>query len=177
MQEKNISLIVATDENGIIGRDGHMPWHIPADLQYFRQVTWGKSVIMGRKTRESVGRPLPGRQNIVMSTDPGFYAEGCETATSPESALEKATHREIMIIGGALIYPLFLPMARHFYLTLVHAAFAGDTRFPAWQPQDWQEVARTRVDKDPVSGLSYSFIRFERIVPPDSVTLHRPRQP
>lgn len=177
MKRKDISLIVAMAENGIIGRDGQMPWHIPADLQYFRQVTWGKSIIMGRKTHESVGRALPGRQNIILSTTPGFHAEGCETATSAESALEKATSSEVMIIGGAMIYQLYLPVARYLYLTLVHATFPGDTCFPAWQRQDWQELACTRRDNDPACNLSYSFIRLERRADPGLISLHHPERP
>jgi len=165
---KQMALIVAMAENGIIGRNGTMPWHIPADLKYFRQVTWGKSIIMGRKTFDSLGRPLPGRHNIILSSNPSLHADGCETVTTPEAALQQAQPGEVMVIGGAMVYRWFLPLAHTLYLTLIHHSLEGDTRFPDWRMEEWQERQRSPIAVDMASGLRYSFIRLERRQQPGS---------
>ena len=149
-------------ENGVIGVDGKMPWHLPADLRHFRQVTWGKPIIMGRKTHASLGRPLPGRTNIVVSGNPAYPAAGCLLVDSPARALAATDAAEVMVIGGAQLYQAFLPLAHRFHLTLIHRAFDGDTCFPAWDANDWVEVSHQRVENDPDSGLSYSLIVLER---------------
>lgn len=162
----DIALIAAMTENRVIGRNGVMPWHIPADLKHFRKLTWGKPIIMGRKTFQSLGRPLPGRQNIVISSNPEYQLEHCVTVTSPQAALAAALPGNIMIIGGATIYKSFLPLARYFYLTLIHDEIEGDTWFPEWEYADWTELENTRIEHDPESGLCYSFICLERRLPP-----------
>lgn len=149
-----ISLIVAVARNGIIGRDGRMPWHNPSELAYFKSVTMGKPVVMGRKTFQSIGRPLPGRRNIVVTRDTAFHPAGVEIASSLTAALALASTPtagaappaappdEIMIIGGAQIYAEALPLADRIYLTRIDADPVGDTSFPALDPTRWREVSR-----------------------------------
>lgn len=130
-----ISLIVAAAENDVIGRGGKLPWKLADDLQHFKAVTMGKPVIMGRKTWESLGRPLPGRHNIVITRQAGFAAAGCTVVASPEAAVDAAVGAaEVMVIGGEEIFLHFLPIAGRIYLTRVHAAVSGDARLP---PIDW----------------------------------------
>ncbi|HPF45412.1 MAG: type 3 dihydrofolate reductase [Alphaproteobacteria bacterium] len=164
------SLIVAAAENGIIGKDNDMPWKISSDLQYFKKVTMNKPVIMGRKTFESIGKPLPGRLNIVITRDTSFNAEGVITAHSAEMALEVAKSmaevkglKEIMVIGGAQIYELCLPMADRLYLTRIHAEIEGDTSFPDLNPNDWLEYSRERHKAGEKDSHDYSFIVLDRI--------------
>lgn len=162
LDKVKISLIVAMSQNRVIGINGKMPWHISADLKHFRQVTWGKPIVMGRKTFESLGKPLPGRRNIVISQNPDYRPEGCETVSSAEAALEMAASDEIMVIGGAMVYGAFIERAQQLYITLIHHDFAGDTYFPEWQESDWEEQEYNKVAFDPDCGLSYSFIRLCR---------------
>lgn len=157
----SLSLIVAMGSNRVIGVDNRMPWHLSADLKRFRHITLGKPVLMGRKTFESIGRPLPERTNIVLTGNPGYAAPGCVVAHSLEEALRMAGEGEVMVIGGAALYQACLPRAERLYLTLIHREFAGDTFFPAFDPAEWREAAREDVADDP-SGLSYSFLRLER---------------
>ena len=153
-----LSLIVAVAENGVIGRDNALPWHIPEDLRYFKQITSGKTVIMGRKTFQSIGRPLPNRSNIVITRDPAFQAEGVILAHSLDEALAKAGGGEAMVIGGSSLFTEVLPRAERFYLTEIHRAYDGDVHFPAWDRVPWREVGRKRVAGDP----DISFVTFER---------------
>lgn len=128
-----ISMIAAMADNRIIGKDNQMPWYLPADFVWFKRCTMGKPVVMGRKTYESIGRPLPGRLNIVISRDDALNIEGVETVTSIEQALEVAGDvEEVMIIGGGSIYEACLPMANKLYVTHIEAAIDGDTQFPDW---------------------------------------------
>jgi dihydrofolate reductase len=158
-----LSLIAAMSENRVIGHENRLPWHLPADLQHFKTITLGKPVLMGRKTWESLGRPLPGRTNIVITRDSGYVAEGCVVAHSLEEAVRAAGEAaEVMVIGGAQLYRQALPLADTLYLTLVHAEFQGDTRFPAWQPKDWRETARIDHVADDRNPHAYSFITLER---------------
>lgn len=154
----SLSLIVAVAENGVIGRDNVLPWHIPEDLRYFKQATSGKTVIMGRKTFQSIGRPLPNRVNIVITRDPSFAADGILVAGSLDDALTKAGDGEAMVIGGSSLFNEALPRADRFYLTEVHRAYDGDVHFPAWDRAPWREVKRQRVAGDP----DISFVVFER---------------
>ncbi len=161
-----IAIVVAVAENGVIGRDGGLPWHIPADLREFKRVTMGKPIVMGRRTYESIGRPLPGRANIVVSRDPGFGPPGVTVVRSVAEALEVARFEartagaeEICIIGGAAIFAEALPMADILRLTEVHAAPEGDVRMPAFSRRSWRETARQEHSGDP----AYSFITLERI--------------
>ncbi|MCC4223688.1 type 3 dihydrofolate reductase [Vibrio campbellii] len=128
-----ISMIAAMADNRIIGKDNQMPWHLPADFAWFKRCTMGKPVVMGRKTYESIGRPLPGRLNIVISRDASLSIEGVTTVTSIEQALEVAGEvEEVMIIGGGAIYAACLPMANKLYITHIEAEIQGDTQFPDW---------------------------------------------
>jgi dihydrofolate reductase len=155
-----LSLIVARASNGVIGKDNQLPWHLPADLKHFKAITMGKPIVMGRKTFESIGRPLPGRQNIVVTRNPDFTASGITVVHSVEAAITAANEtEEIMIIGGTELYKLSLPLADRIYLTDIQQDFDGDAHFPSLDSQ-WREVSR----EDHVSddGLSYSFCVFER---------------
>lgn len=154
-----LSLIVAVAENGVIGRDNALPWHISEDLRYFKQITGGKTVIMGRKTFQSIGRPLPNRTNIVVTRDPAFHPEGVLVARSLDDALSKAGDGEAVVIGGSSLFGEVLPRADRFYLTEIHRAYEGDVHFPAWDRSLWRETSRRQVDGDP--GIS--FVVLERI--------------
>lgn len=163
-----LSLIVAMGENRVIGVDNRMPWHLPADLKHFRQITMGKPILMGRRTHESIGHPLPGRKNIVLTTDRNYTAAGCTVVHDLKEALREAAAAgdEAMVIGGAALYREFLPRAERLYLTLIHRVFEGDTFFPEFDWRDWRETAREDVVDDGESGLSYSFLVLERAAPP-----------
>ena len=138
-----ISLVVAASTNNVIGVAGGLPWHLTDDLKRFKALTMGKPIVMGRKTYESIGRALPGRQNIVITTQQDYAAEGCDVVASVEQALVRAGDAaEIMIIGGGEIYGLFLPQADRIYMTRVDVVVEGDTAFPDIDPADWQEVSR-----------------------------------
>lgn len=159
-----ISIVVAMSTNGVIGRDNQLPWHLPADLQHFKKTTMGKPILMGRKTYESIGRPLPGRTNIVITRDADYAAEGCVVVYSIEAALQAAGEQdEIMIIGGAEFYRQILPLADTIYLTRIHEDFAGDTYFPELNPAEWHEVERTDWEADEKNSHRYSFVRLERV--------------
>lgn len=158
-----ISLIVAMGENRVIGVENRMPWHLSADLKRFRQITMGKPIIMGRRTHESIGRPLPGRKNIVLTGDPNYRAEGCAVVHNPEEALREAEGgEEAMVIGGSSVYREFLPLADRLYLTLIHRSFPGDTFFPEFDPSAWREVERIDLDDGSANGLKYSFLILAR---------------
>ena len=153
-----LSLIVAVAENGVIGRDNALPWHIPEDLRWFKQVTSGKTVVMGRKTFQSIGRPLPNRLNIVVTRAPGFAAEGVQIAHSLDEAIGKGGDGEILVIGGSSLFAEALPRADRFYLTKIARSYDGDVHFPDWNRADWQEIARQRAESDP----AVSFVTYER---------------
>ena len=139
-----ISFVVAVSKNGVIGRDGGLPWHISTDLKRFKEITMGKPVVMGRKTWDSLPRkPLPGRRNIVITRQPGYMAEGADVAATPGEAISLcAGAPEIAVIGGGEVYRLFWPMVDRLYLTEVDLDVAGDTHFPAVDPAEWTEVSR-----------------------------------
>ena len=158
-----LALIVAMAENRVIGRNNQLPWRIPADLRHFKALTLGKPVIMGRKTYESIGRPLPGRDNIVISADSGYQAEGCQVVHSVEQALEAAgSCEEAMIIGGANLYRQTLENADRLYLTLVKAEPEGDTWFPEIELQQWREIERQAHTADESNEYDYDFVVLER---------------
>ncbi len=165
-----IVLVVARAENGVIGAGGGLPWRLPSDLKHFKALTMGKPVVMGRKTFESIGKPLPGRDNIVVTRNPDFRAQGIILALDFEQAVRVARDLafgrgvdEIAVIGGADIYAQALPLADAIALTEVHAAPQGDTLFPALETQDWREVARARHAAGPGDSADYSFVRLERV--------------
>jgi len=153
-----LSLIVAVAENGVIGRDNALPWHISEDLRYFKQITSGKTVIMGRKTFQSIGRPLPNRTNIVVTRDRGLKAEGVIIVHSLEDALAGADDGEAVVIGGSSLFEDALRRADRFYLTEIHRAYQGDVHFPAWDKSAWREASRRLVPGDP----DISFVTYER---------------
>lgn len=142
----HLSLITAMSENGVIGIQNKLPWNLPEELAYFRKMTSGKPVIMGRKTFQAMGsRPLPKRHNIVVTQSPDFQAPGCTVVHSPSEALGAAgLCEEIMIIGGATLYAAFLPSASRLYVTIVHQACAGDTYFPEVEWDQWKKIAEEK---------------------------------
>ena len=158
-----LSLIAALSRNRVIGKDNQLPWRLPADLKHFKAVTLGKPVIMGRKTFESIGKPLPGRANIVVTRDPKFHAAGIAIAHSLDDALAQAHDApEIMLIGGAQLYTQALAHAQRLYLTLIHADVDGDAHFPDYEPADWRETAREDHAPDDSTPHPYSFVVLER---------------
>ena len=159
-----VSIIVAVADNDVIGRDGGLPWHLPADLKRFKRLTSGHQMVMGRRTWDSIGRrPLPGRPTIVVSRDPSFVAEGAQVARSVEEALELAAGAdEVFIAGGEAIYRAALPVADRIYLTRVHACFDGDTHFPAFDANDWQVVVEERHEPDEKNPYAHTFLVYER---------------
>lgn len=165
-----LSLIVAAAQNGVIGRDNQLPWHLPQDLKYFKATTLGKPIIMGRKTFESIGRPLPGRTNIVISRQQDWSAPGVLTAQTIEGAIALAGElrneqqqpvAEVMVIGGAEIYRHTLAVADCVYLTRIHADVEGDAYFPELSDKQWQKISDIPGDVD--ASVSHSFQIFERI--------------
>ena len=159
-----LSLIVAVSRNGVIGRGNTLPWHLPADLKHFKAVTMGKPVIMGRKTWESIGRPLPGRKNIVVSRNRDFRAAGCEVVSSLDAAVRACTDAaEVFVIGGAQLYADALPHADRLYLTRVDAEIDGDVTFPRFDPAAWKLVSSERREADEKNALALNFDIYERI--------------
>lgn len=154
-------LIYARAANGTIGRDGKLPWHLPADLKRFKALTIGKPMIMGRKTFESFPAPLPGRRHIVLTRARKWQAEGAEVVHSRAEALELAGEGEVAVIGGAEIYALFEPLAQRIELTEVHGEYDGDTHMPALDRATWREVAREDHPAD-AGRPAYSFVTLER---------------
>ncbi|MAZ89077.1 MAG: dihydrofolate reductase [Cellvibrionaceae bacterium] len=164
MKRPPIALIAAQAENRVIGLNNQMPWHLPEDLQYFKRVTLGKPVIMGRKTFESIGRPLPGRTNIVVTRQSHWTAEGVEVAADLDQAFAMATSQkpeELMVIGGAQIYAETLPYAARVYLTQIHESFEGDAWFPELGAE-WEQVACQKGHSEK-QNLGYSFLTFDRV--------------
>jgi len=158
-----ISLFVAASTNNVIGAGGKLPWRIADDLKRFKRLTMGKPVVMGRLTWDSIGRPLPGRKNIVITRQPGFGAAGCEVVDSPAAALRAAADaQEVMIIGGSQIYELFLPHAGRIYLTRVHAELDGDAFFPAIDERVWTLVDTETHVADNAHEFAFDFLVYER---------------
>lgn len=158
------SHIVAMDENRLIGRNNELPWHLPSDLAYFKRVTMGKPVVMGRKTHQSIGRPLPGRLNFVLSRDRSFRADGCVTIHRLEEVNDHVREGEVMIIGGANVYEQTLPMIDTLYITRIRASFEGDAYYPEWDEREWQVVQRTEGTVDEKNKYPHEYIIMKRIV-------------
>ena len=157
----HLSLIVAMDENRLIGSANQLPWYLPADLAFFKRTTMGKPIIMGRKTFESIGRPLPGRRNIVITRNPDFSADGCDVVSDIDAALARcAGADELMLIGGASLYGQLIAQASSMYITRIHHAFSGDTWFPEFDPGDWKVVEQQDFDADDINPFAYSFVRY-----------------
>ncbi len=158
-----ISFIVAMDKKGVIGHEGDLPWHLSADLKHFKAVTMGKPLIMGRKTHESIGRPLPGRKNIIMTRSPGFIAEGCTVVHSLDDVFQAVGDvDEVMIMGGSAIYDQSLTRTDRLYLTEVHADVSGDVYFPEFNKSEWVELEREDHSADEKNNFDYSFVILER---------------
>lgn len=159
-----ISLIVAVSANHVIGSRGALPWRLSDDLRRFKEVTMGKPIVMGRKTWDSIGRPLPGRQNIVITRQRDFEAEGCEVVGSVAEAMTAAGDAaEVMVIGGSQVYALFMPVADEMYLTRVHAEVEGDAFFPVVHETEWQLIDEENHCADDRNEHAFSFQRFERV--------------
>jgi dihydrofolate reductase len=157
-----VTLIVAVADNGVIGRDNALPWHLPEDLKRFKRLTMGKPIVMGRKTFESIGRPLPGRHNIVVTRDANYQRDGITVVHSVEAAVKAAADAsEIMVIGGSDLFRLFLPRATRVHLTRVHASVEGDVM---WPPLDatWGVVASERFAADDRHAWDLSFEVWEK---------------
>ncbi len=160
-----ISLIVAMATNRVIGINKQMPWHLSADLKKFRQITTGHPIIMGRKTYESIGRPLPKRRNIIISRNPDYQQQGCHVFNNIEAAIKTCEdEKELFVIGGASFYESMLPHADYLYLTEIKQDFAGDTYFPEINPQHWQELERIDINDDDSVDFDYSFLKLARLV-------------
>lgn len=159
-----ISIIAAMADNRVIGINNQLPWDLPADMKWFRQNTMGKPVLMGRKTYDSIGKPLPKRRNIVISRDESLKIDGCDVVCSAEDAFQLCSDEaEVMIIGGASFYEQTLPQADRLYLTLVHSEIDGDAWFPEIDFSQWQEVERIDHHADEANAFDYSFLILERI--------------
>lgn len=150
--------------NRAIGLNGQMPWHLSADLKRFKQITMGSPIMMGRKTFEAIGKPLPGRSNIVISRNADYQPAGCIVFTDIASALEHCSDQpEVFVIGGATLYEALLPIADFLYLTQIDKDFAGDTFFPKFDGERWREVERQDVEHDQTVDFSYSFLKLENL--------------
>lgn len=160
-----ISLIVAMASNQVIGDKGQMPWHLSADLKKFRKITTGFPIIMGRKTYQSIGKPLPNRTNIVISNNADYSPDGCLVFNDLNNAVTHACQlaEQVFVIGGSTLYETLLPIATTLYITQIHQEFAGDTWFPAFNRNDWLEVAREDIHDDPSVTFDYSFVQLARI--------------
>ena len=159
-----IALVVAIAENNVIGKDNQLIWHLPADLRHFKNITMGHPIIMGRKTYESIGKPLPGRTTIIITRQPDYNAEGCLVVNSVQEAVAgaKKLDEQAYIIGGAEIYRQALDLTDTIYLTRIHQSFNGDTFFPELKPDMWETVSEEHHEPDEKNKYSYSFIKFER---------------
>ena len=159
-----ISMIAAMAEDRVIGLDGKMPWHLPADLAHFKRSTMGSPVIMGRKTFDSIGRALPGRRNIVLSRDESLSIDGCDVVQSLDEALQSVTDTidEVFIIGGQQLYEQALPIANRLYLTHITLKVDGDTRFPDYSVYNWNKINASSHDSDDRNQWAYSFELLER---------------
>lgn len=158
-----VTLVAAVAENGVIGNGNRMPWHLPADLKRFKALTLGKPILMGRKTLEAIGKALPGRRNLVLTRATDLRVSGIEIVHSMEEALAAcAGAPELMVIGGAEVYRLFLPLARRMHLTRVHAPVVGDTRFPNCDWNEWRKVERSTHPRDERNPYAMTFLVLER---------------
>ena len=159
-----VTLVAAVAENGVIGNGNRMPWHLPADLKRFKALTLGKPLLMGRRTFESIGKPLPGRRNLVLTRAADIPVPGIEVVRAVDEALARCTDSpELMVIGGAEVYRLCLPLAQRMHLTRVHAALVGDTRFPNCDWNEWRKVERSTHAADERNAYAMTFLTLERL--------------
>ncbi len=160
---RHFSIVAAMDSNRVIGLNNQLPWHFPADLAHFKFATMDKPILMGRKTFESIGKPLPGRRNIVISHNQALQIPGCEVVHSLEQGLILAhDNKEVMLIGGAQLFQQALPLVDRLYLTFIHHAFTGDTYFPQWNPKEWEEMSREEHLPDNKNIYPFTFVILER---------------
>ena len=160
-----VSAIVAMSQNNVIGHHNQLPWHFPADLKHFKAITTSHAILMGRKTYESIGRPLPNRLNIILTRDQVFRVPGCVVVASLEKALQCAANRQyhqVFIIGGAQVFSQCLPCVQKLYLTVIHRDFEGDVYFPSLNQAEWEEVSREDCVADEANTSNYSFIELRR---------------
>jgi dihydrofolate reductase len=158
-----LSIIVAMDVNGVIGLDNGIPWRLSADMKHVKSTTIGHPIIMGRKTHESIGKPLPGRENIIITRDTDYQSEGCTVLHSLEQAINHCEDNdEAFILGGAEIYNQALPFVSRIFLTEVHTSVAGDTFFPIIDFSDWHEASRQHYSADEKNEYDYSFVTLEK---------------
>ncbi len=158
-----LSIIVAMDDNQLIGKNNALPWHLPADLAYFKKTTTGKTVLMGRKTHESIGFPLPNRRNIIVSRNPNFQADGCEVVPSINDALSLAKNDdEVMIMGGASFYQQILPSVNRLYITQIEGKYDGDAYFPEFDHNDFAETFKESHAPDEKNKHTYHFTILDR---------------
>lgn len=158
-----LTIVVAASANNVIGRHGGLPWHLPEDLRRFRQLTWGKPLLMGRRTYEAIGRPLPGRRNIVISRQPGLEINGCEVMATIDEALQLLAHApEVMVIGGGEIYRALLPRVDRIEMTRVDLEVEGDTYFPELEPGEWRVVASEEYPAGEGRPVGFTLTTLER---------------
>ncbi|HUC81711.1 MAG TPA: dihydrofolate reductase [Flavisolibacter sp.] len=160
-----ISLLVAASENNVIGKDNQLPWHLPNDLKYFKNLTWGMPILMGRKTFDSIGKPLPGRKSVVITRNKAWQHEGVDVVHSIEEAVQKAESygvKEIFVIGGAEIFTTALPTAKRVYLTRIHQPFEGDVFFPELSADEWQLASSRFCSADEKNAYDHTYQVWER---------------
>ncbi len=158
-----LSIVVAMDKNRLIGKDNSLPWRLPADLAYFKKLTTGNTILMGRKTFDSIGRPLPNRRNIVITRTKNIEISGCEVVNSINDAIELTHHEaEVMVIGGANLYEQIMPYVDRLYITRIEAEFEGDAYFPSFDETEWLHVSVDSRQPDINNPHIYHFITLER---------------
>jgi len=157
-----ISLIAAMGKNRVIGKNNSLPWKLSADMKHFKELTTGKPVIMGRKTFEAIGKPLPNRTNIIITRNQNYKVEGCIVVDSIDEALNSSQGNEVMIIGGSQIYKEFLSKANKIYLTLIDGNFEGDAFFPEYKVEEWEETSYEEHERDTNNPYNYTFLTLER---------------
>lgn len=165
MARPKLSLIAAMSQNHVIGRDNELPWHLPADLKHFKAITMGKPILMGRKTYESIGRPLPGRLNLILSRQTDLDIDGCTVVATVNRAIELAMKigaNELIIIGGAQLYAQTIDQADCLYLTMVQTTLEGDAFFPEFNPSEWSLVESQSCRADENNAYDYNFLRYQR---------------
>ncbi len=158
-----ISFVVAIGQNNVMGKDNAIPWHIPADLKFFKKVTMGHPIVMGRKTYDSIGKPLPGRENIIMTRNQHYAQEGCTIIHTVEELLKlEEKNEEVCVIGGAEIFKITFPHADRLYLTKINHEFEGDTFFPDFDESEWKIISEEKGPKDEKNPYDYTFFIYER---------------
>lgn len=162
-QQGKVIFVVAMAKNRVIGRDNELPWRLPADIKYFRRVTMGHTILMGRKTHESIGKPLDGRKNVIMTRDHAYQAEGCDVIHSVEEGLALLEEGDLYVVGGAEIYRSFFPYADRLLITMLDIEAEGDTYFPQINEEEWKLVTSEPGETDEKNPYVFSFLTYERV--------------